>query len=258
MIESAIILSAGQGKRLLPLTESRPKCLLPFHGRTVLEWQIAALAANGIRHVTVVTGFHADAIDATLARRPADGVDVETVYNPFYEVADNLGSCYIARAAMLQGPFMIVNGDTLFHPALLARAKEQATKAITVTVDRKDSYDDDDMKVACREGRLLTIGKHLTADVANAESIGMLFFSEEGGRLFADAVKTVLSTPAGLKRWYLSVIDALARDHIINVAEIEGLPWCEIDFPRDVEGANALTARLKNEMDAGGGIRLAI
>lgn len=247
MIEKALILSAGQGKRLLPYTEDRPKCLLPFNGRTVLEWQIASLAANGVREVTVVTGFHADAIDAVLAARPEDGVRVQTQFNPFFEVADNLGSCYIGREAMLGGPFVLVNGDTLFHPDLMKQAKLQLSGDITVTIDRKPRYDDDDMKVSCADGRLITIGKHLTADVANAESIGMLFFSAKGGEIFARAVKDALRDPVGLKRWYLSVIDSLASGQEVRVADIAGHAWCEIDFPMDMAAAGELTAQLRRE-----------
>lgn len=258
MIEKALILSAGQGKRLFPYTENCPKCLLPFNGRTVLEWQIASLAANGIREVTVITGYHADTVDAVLEARPEDGVRVTTRFNPFFEVADNLGSCYMGREAMLDGGFVLINGDTLFHPELLKQAMAQVNGDITVTIDRKPRYDDDDMKVSCTDGRLLTIGKHLTADVANAESIGMLFFSPEGGRTFAAAVKTALRDPDGLKRWYLSVINSLAAEHDIRVAEIAGQAWCEIDFPMDMAAAGDLTAQLRREASVrdGHGARL--
>jgi choline kinase len=247
VIQKALILSAGQGKRLLPYTEDCPKCLLPFNGRTVLEWQIASLSANGVREITVITGFHAEAIDAVLAARPEDGVRVQTRFNPFFEVADNLGSCYIGREAMLDGPFVLVNGDTLFHPDLMKRAMLQLSGDITVTIDRKPRYDDDDMKVSCADGRLITIGKHLTPDVANAESIGMLYFSAKGGEIFARAVKTALHDPAGLKRWYLSVIDSLAAEHEVRVAEIAGQAWCELDFPMDMAAAGELTAQLRRE-----------
>lgn len=245
MIDSVIILSAGQGRRLLPHTETTPKCLLPLNGRSVLEWQLSALAANGFRKATVVTGFRSEMVEALLRARPDDGLVTEVLFNPFFEVADNLGSCYIARSAMLDGPFAIINGDTLFHPALLARARDQADGKITVTIDRKERYDEDDMKVSCAGVRLQAIGKRLGADVANAESIGMLFFSGEGGRIFADAVMAALRQPAGLKQWYLSVIDRLAgMGQEIRIADIAGETWCEIDFPRDLVTASEVSARL--------------
>src|SRR5687768_2327890 len=92
----AIILSAGQGSRLGHLTTDRPKCLIEFGGRTLLDWQLDTLAANGIEEAVVVTGFRDDQIEAALARR-SGGPIVRTIYNPFYKVADNLGSLYVAR-----------------------------------------------------------------------------------------------------------------------------------------------------------------
>lgn len=247
MIERAVILSAGQGKRLLPLTERRPKCLLTFNGRTLLEWQIACLAQNGIRDITVVTGFQADAVEAALRARPADGVVVRTRFNPFFEVADNVGSCFLARDLMVDGPFMLINGDTLFHPTVVARALAQATGDITVTIDEKARYDDDDMKVHHEDGQLMEIGKTLSAEISNGESIGMLFFSSVGGKRFAAALEETLHDPAGLKRWYLSVINTLAHRSPVQVAKIPDGDWCELDFPKDLAAANTLTQRLWRE-----------
>lgn len=250
MIEKAVILSAGQGKRLLPLTEQRPKCLLTFNGRTLLEWQIMCLAENGIRDITVVTGFHADSVDTALQSRPRDGISVRTLFNPFFEVADNVGSCYLARDLMEQGPFMLINGDTIFHPYLLAKAIAQASGPVTVTIDRKDRYDADDMKVHFEGDRLMSIGKTLTTEEANGESIGMLFFSAEGGRMFTSELGRALHDAAGLKRWYLSVVHSLAQKGAVRVAQIVGEEWCEVDYPKDLTLANALTARFWREKTA--------
>ncbi|MGE0811304.1 MAG: NTP transferase domain-containing protein, partial [Immundisolibacter sp.] len=60
----AVILSAGQGRRLLPLTADRPKCLVDLHGKTLLQWQLDALLAAGVGPVTVVTGYASDAVEA--------------------------------------------------------------------------------------------------------------------------------------------------------------------------------------------------
>lgn len=256
MIEKAIILSAGQGKRLLPLTEHRPKCLLSFSGRTVIEWQIAGLIENGIRDITIVTGFHAEVVDAFLMTHPFDGAHVQTLFNPFFEVADNVGSCYLARETMEQGPFVLLNGDTMFHPRLMAEAMAQARGPITVTVDRKERYDADDMKVCCPKDRLLGIGKDLPEDKTDAESIGMIFFSAEGGKLFASALEKVLHDPAGLKRWYLSVIDMLAKDVSVSVAPITGHEWCEVDYPKDMAAAGALASKLLRKQMASTGVRV--
>ncbi|MFD2264614.1 NTP transferase domain-containing protein [Lacibacterium aquatile] len=232
----AIILSAGQGKRLLPHTATRPKCLMPLSGRSVLEWQLESLASAGVTEVVVVTGFGADQVDAVLATRDFPGLSVRTLYNPFYSVADNLGSCWIARKEMV-GAFAILNGDTLFDGDVAQHVLLHPTSfPITVTVNRKPTYDSDDMKVATEGDKLVAIGKTLDADVTDGESIGFLRFTEEGGRIFVAEVEKAMATTEGLRRWYLSAIDQIAKaQNCVGIRSIQGLDWCELDFPADYD-----------------------
>ena len=58
----AVILGAGEGTRLRPYTDDRPKCLVELAGRTLLAWQLDALAAAGVSDTTIVTGYRADQI----------------------------------------------------------------------------------------------------------------------------------------------------------------------------------------------------
>lgn len=237
----AVVLSAGQGKRLLPLTENRPKCLLPVSGRTILEWQIRSLAANGVDEIVVVTGFHAETVDQTISHMHVPGVRIRTLFNPFYAVADNVGSCYVARTEMA-GDFILLNGDTLFEPDVLARALAQARRPITVTVDRKERYDSDDMKIRVEGDRLTRIGKQLPLDEVDGESIGLLIFRGDGGTRFQSGLQELLRRRDGLSRWYLYVVDMLAAEGVVGTASIHGLSWGEVDFPVDVSRAEALTA----------------
>jgi len=243
MIEHAILLSAGQGSRMLPLTAEQPKCLIDFSGRSLIEWQIEMLARGGVKRIDVVTGFMTDLVDERLATIRDPRVEVRTVFNPFYKVADNLGSCWIARGAM-EGDFLILNGDTLVGEEIVARVQQQSEWPITVTVDVKDGYDSDDMKVMRERGdtgRLLRIGKTLTAQESNAESIGFLAFRGEGADLFREAVRKAMRTPEGVQHWYLKVIDSLAPTGKVGTVSIQGLGWAEVDFLNDVEIAAKLT-----------------
>jgi L-glutamine-phosphate cytidylyltransferase len=237
----ALILSAGQGSRLLPLTRDRPKCMLPVGGRPVIEWQVRQLAAGGIGEIVVVLGFKADLVEAHLATLAGPTLRIRTIFNPFYNVADNLGSCWLARGEMARD-FIVLNGDTLFEPAILGQLLASPVAPITVTIDRKANYDADDMKVRTEGTRLREIGKTLPLDRVNGESIGMLLFRGDGPRLFADAVDRTMRTPDGLKWWYLKVIDMLAQDDVVETESIEGRKWGEIDFHEDLEQAEQLVA----------------
>jgi len=243
MIEHAILLSAGQGSRLLPLTAERPKCLIDFSGRSLIAWQIEMLARGGVKRIDVVTGFMTDMVEAHLAAIDDPRVTVTCHFNPFFKVADNLGSCWIVREEM-KGDFMILNGDTLVSEKIVKRVQEGSDWPIAVTVDIKDGYDSDDMKVNRGEnGRLARIGKHLTAEISNAESIGFLAFRGEGAALFRETVRQTMRTPDGVNHWYLKVIDMIADSEKVGTVSIEGMDWAEVDFLNDIEIAAELTDR---------------
>ena len=219
----AVILSAGQGKRLLPLTADNPKCLLNINGQSLIEWQINELVKCGIERVTVVVGYHADRIERLLHRR-YDSQKIRTLYNPTYSWADNLFSCWAARAEMTED-FVLINGDTLFEAAVLNRLLETPDRPVTVVTHKKRRYDADD------------IGKDLSIDKVDGESIGMILFRDEGPVRFCRGVENALRDSRARKKWYLSVIDELAQLMPVRTLSISGLEWCEVDFPVDLKHA---------------------
>jgi L-glutamine-phosphate cytidylyltransferase len=237
----AIILSAGQGSRLGHLVDERPKCLIDFNGRSLLDRQLDTLEANGVHEAVVVTGFHDNTIEDSLAKR-SGGPKVRTIFNPFYKVADNTGSLYMAREE-LSGDCLVWNGDTLVSNALMKRVVSNERPGICVTIDRKDSYDDDDMKVVEDGGRLNAIGKRLERSTVNAESIGLLAFRSGGAERFREAIERAMRTSEGTTIWYLRVINHMAQSSEVWTLDINGEEWGEVDFPPDVEAARALTAR---------------
>jgi choline kinase len=237
----AIILSAGQGSRLGHLVDGRPKCLIEFSGRTLLDRQLDTLEANGVQEAVVVTGFHDELVNDAIAKRTS-GPRVRTIFNPFYKVADNTGSLYMAREE-LSGDCLVWNGDTLVSRALMAKVVGNDRSGICVTIDRKPGYDDDDMKVvAAEDGRLRAIGKRISEGV-NAESIGLLAFRSGGAEQFRDAIERAMRTSEGTTIWYLRVIHTLAQTGEVWTLDINGEQWGEVDFPADVEAAQQLTAR---------------
>src|SRR5690349_11325840 len=237
----AIILSAGQGSRLGHLVDNRPKCLIDFNGRSLLDRQLDTLEVNGVQEAVVVSGFHDELVNAAIERR-SGGLNVRTIYNPFYKVADNTGSLYMAREE-LSGDCLVWNGDTLVANALMRRVVGNDRPGICVTIDRKtDGYDEDDMKVVEDGGRLKAIGKRLSEGV-NAESIGLLAFRAGGAEQFRENIERAMRTPEGTTIWYLRVINQIAQENEVWTLDINGEEWGEVDFPPDVEAARELTAR---------------
>jgi choline kinase len=142
----------------------------------------------------------------------------------------------------LSGDCLVWNGDTLVSRGLMKRVVVNERSGICVTIDRKPSYDDDDMKVVEEGGRLKAIGKRLPKGY-NAESIGLLAFRGGGAEQFRQAIEAAMRTPEGTTIWYLRVINQIAQSSEVWTFDIEGEEWGEVDFPPDVEAARALTAR---------------
>jgi choline kinase len=237
----AIILSAGQGSRLGHMVDDKPKCLIDFNGRSLLDRQLDTLDANGVNEAVVVTGFRDELVEQAIAAR-SGGPRVRTVFNPFYKVADNTGSLFMAREE-LSGECLVWNGDTLVSRDLMRRVVANGRTGICVTIDRKDSYDDDDMKVIEEAGRLKAIGKRLPLASVNAESIGLLAFRSGGAEQFREAIERAIRTPEGTTIWYLRVIHHIAQAADVWTLDIKGEEWGEVDFPADVKAARELTAR---------------
>jgi choline kinase len=238
---NVIILNAGQGRRLLPLTEETPKCLIDVGGRSMVGWQLEALSQFKLGRVTVVVGFGAEKVEQCIGSITPPSLQVSTIFNPDYDKADNLISCWAARAEM-ETDFLLLNGDTLFRPTVLARLLSSKPAPVTVTIDRKPTYDADDMKVQCDGAVLRRIGKDVPLTAADAEAIGILYCRGNGARLFREGLGAAVAARDPDVRWYLSVVDRLAKQGAVEVASVEGLEWIEIDDQDDLRQAARLVA----------------
>jgi choline kinase len=239
----AVILSAGQGKRLLPYTNDRPKCLVEIEDKTILEWQIDTLMLAGIRNFVVITGFQSRKVEALIENKYKN-INIESVYNPFYPVSDNLASCWIAREKFSHD-FLIINGDDIFEAALIKKVLSSPPKTITVAVNIKNVYDREDMKVIFDQQnmRLQRVGKDIDCSQANGEAIGIHLFRGEGVSLFKYKVEELMRDEKGLKMWYLSAINSLVDATEIQICNISEYKWSEIDFIEDLTKAKDMIAR---------------
>jgi choline kinase len=237
MALSAVILAAGRGARLAPLTDRRPKCLLPVGGRAILDRQLEALAHAGVREVAVVTGHAADAVEAHIAGRPGVG----SVRNERHATTDNLASCQAARDHFTGEATLLLNGDVLFEDGVLGDLLAAEPAPILIAVDRKPLYDADDMKITAIDRRLDHIGKGLAR--ADGEAIGITLLRGPGRDLFLRAVGSRLAAPGGERALYPEALDALAAQGRVSVHSIHGRRWIEIDTSEDLAAAEAMSWR---------------
>jgi choline kinase len=238
----AIILGAGQGKRLLPLTADIPKALLDIGGMPLVQRQIQALASAGVREAVVVTGYGAQKMQKALeAVGEEHGLAVRTVYNPFYLVADNLVSCWMAREEMT-GDFIQVNGDNVFRGDLVEAILSHAGPTATVAISRKSRYDADDMKIMLDGARLTEIGKTLPLESVDAEAIGFYVFRGDAVKRYRSVLDEIMHDPQGLKQWFPYAVGQLAKLIDVGVCDVSHHQWCEVDYPVDLQTARHMVA----------------
>ena len=119
----AVVMAAGEGRRLRPLTERWPKPILPVDGRPVIATMLRDLSEAGIGTATVVTGHLAEQVEELIGDGSAFGIPVRFVRQP-----EPLGSADAVRRALAEGaaaPLLVIAADTVFQPGALARAASQ-------------------------------------------------------------------------------------------------------------------------------------
>jgi choline kinase len=177
-------------------------------------------------------------VESRLREANVPRMHVRTLYNPFFDVSDNLMSCFLVREEMHE-PFVLLNGDTLFETRVIERllASPPTTLTLAINHKREGTYDADDMKVSLDGTRLRAVSKKLPLAIVNAESIGLMVFRRDGPAHFRRALELAAREPGAKKAWYLSVVDSLARTDRVETVSISGLRWWEVDCPEDLEEA---------------------
>lgn len=247
----AILLAAGQGTRLRPLTDDRPKCMVEVDGTPLLDWQLYALRTAGIDDVTVVRGWSRSAIS---------GDGLRFVDNQRFAETNMVQSLRCA-ADHLHGDVIIAYTDLLYRPDVIQRAR-QSTADVGVVVDldwrslwerrMDDPLSDAETLRTDGSGRLTEIGHRPTSyDQIEAQYLGILRLSPAGCEIVRAALdraaeddacgRPAFGSERTLDRAYLTdLIDGLiAEDYVVKTIPIRG-GWTEVDSHEDLRVAEAI------------------
>lgn len=230
-----IFLSAGRGLRMLPLTKDIPKPLLDIApGVTIIDSQLKSLVeCQGIKEVIFIVGYKAEMIEERV--KNFDKLKVSFIYNPFYMVSNNLITLWLASHEMTSD-FIVINGDNVFKPVVLKRLiDEPKNKEITMVIDKKENYCQEDMKVKLRGDRLIAVSKTIPIDGTDGESIGMMRFSGGGVQTIRDTLGAMVRDEKNKQVFYLEALQKIMDSGVpvhSNICDEE--EWKEIDFHPDL------------------------
>jgi choline kinase len=234
----AVLLCAGGGTRLRPLTDDRPKAMMDVGGETILHRAVRLLLDVGVRELVVATGYREEAVRAALATCP---VPVTYCHNAAFDRTQNSVSLELCAGALAGKPFFKLDGDVLFHRAILERLSEDSAE-LSTAVERRDDLGDEEMKVVTRGDVITSFGKRLDPRVCYGESIGIEKLTGAASttlfRALGEAVKAG-RTDLYYEDVYSELIDQGLSSRAVDITD---LAWIEIDTPCDLERARRLVA----------------
>ena len=242
--KKAVILAAGKGSRLMPLTAETPKCLVRVQGKPILLREIQGLHRLGVEEILVLTGYRSERIESLLG--PSfQGITLRYLFNPFYETANNASTLRLAEE-FLKGGGLIVEGDVVwgenFQRALqkgLESSSQPVTWAALPFLDRMDGsllISDQDLKVRSMEFR--RIGAPLPeGDLW--KSSGLVSLSPEGSLAYFPLL--LKEDPARTPKYYDQVFQENLSALPIQILPVPGEDWMEVDSPEDLKVAEGLS-----------------
>jgi len=222
----AIILAAGVGKRLWPVTQHHPKCLIRLGGQTLIDRALRSLAAVGLREAVLVVGYKQEMIRAAVGTRLYD-VAVRYLENEQYQ-RGSITSLWRAREE-LEGDALIMDADVLFHQAILERLV-RSPHPNALLMDESVKQTGEECMVVVRGGRVVALTKRMPEQYELAgEGVG--FLKVRG----ADTGALVRSGQLDME--YEDALREFFAEVQVGFERIGGLPWTEIDFVEDVARA---------------------
>jgi choline kinase len=240
----ALIMAAGRGSRLGPLTDDRPKALVDLGGITPLELQLDLLADRGVERAIIVTGYRRRDVEASAARRIAGRMQLDMVWNPFWRIANVISSAWLARDR-IRGEFIYLHADTVFEPGILDDLLS-TSGPVRLPIDFR-AVEPEQMKARIVDGRVVYLSKELDEDSSAGEFIGIGVFRADAVPQVVAGIEQVME--AGDHSAYFEAALNVAIDAGLDVVPVatNGRAWAEIDFPDDLAGARAMLPRLRSE-----------
>jgi histidinol-phosphate/aromatic aminotransferase/cobyric acid decarboxylase-like protein len=242
----AIILAAGLGRRLKPLTEHVTKCMVKVNGVTLIERMLASLDALGVSRVVLVTGHRADALRAFVASLPVTA-PIEYVHNDVYAGTNNIYSLYLARRYLMEDDTLLLESDLIFDEKILRRLTEHPYPNLVMVAKFESWMDGTVVQLDENDGIRAFLDKRefVFEDIPTYyKTVNIYKFSKSFSTTHYVPFLEAYSKALGNKHYYeqvLKVIALLDRPEI-KAIRLNGEAWYEIDDMQDLDIAESIFA----------------
>ena len=233
-----VILAAGMAKRLRPLTDTKPKCLLKVGERTLLERTVDAMCQAGICEFVVVTGYRADQIRDFLTFRFSKLV-FHFLHNADYEHNNNIYSLWMAGEVVKEKEFLLMDSDILCDPAAVVRIASEPASALAVN---RHELGEEEMKVVVdTNGRITEISKTCSPSDAMGESVGIEKITADYSKALYKELDQMILDEKLIDIFYERAFERLIpQGHTFQVVDTTDYFSYELDTPEDFQHAQEL------------------
>ena len=260
-----VILAAGMAKRLRPLTDECPKCLLKVGERTLLQRTVDAMLAAGINELVVVTGYRAnmirDFLTAHYLSAPIPGqsshtpslssnptphsslhtprITIHFIDNPDYAHNNNIFSLWLTRPYTDGRDFLLMDSDILCDPAIIPTVINVGDSALALN---RHELGEEEMKVvADAEGRITEISKTCRPEDAAGESVGVERMTADYSTALFRELEQMIEREGLIDIFYERAFERLIpQGHTFRIVDTTDLFSIELDTPEDFENAQRL------------------
>jgi choline kinase len=235
----AVILNAGEGKRLRPLTNLKPKCLLKLNNATILEYQLINLIRCGIRNVVMVVGYRQSQI-VEETRNKNFNLEIKFIKNPIYYKTNTVYSLWLARE-FIKDDFIFVNGDVVFHKEVLERMLK-SNYDTCIAVEKKE-VNEEEVKVHLVSNLVKAIGKDLELSRVHGEFVGIARFSKSFNHLLFENLNKVVEQ-GGIDEFFEVALDGALEHYRVYAVDVSDLLCIEVDNLEDYYEAKRIYSEI--------------
>ena len=235
----AIILAAGVGRRLSPITDTTPKCLIQVGNKTIIERDFENFERLGIKEAVMVVGHLKEKIMAAIGDS-SHGVKVTYLDNDRFEEG-NIFTVHLASQAF-DDDIIMMDADVIFHPGLLEQQLNSENANCYLMDEGFVETDGEECKVAALNGRVVANNRKITKTYDRiGEGLGFLKLSRSTAVELKKIVGQFIERGETSKE-YEDALEILLEREIVGFEPVGDLPWTEIDFADDIPKAAKVAA----------------
>ena len=238
----AILLAAGVGSRIRPLTDDKPKSFIPVAGISILERMLKAVQEVGMTEVGIVTGYRAEQVQSFIAEK-FPNLHVTFMHNDKYEETNTGYSLLLTKDFVGNDSFIKFDADVVFETEVLRKLIDSPVPS-ALCIDTNINLEAEEVKVITgAENIVVQVGKKLDPHQSTGESIGIEKIDADAAKVLFAELEMLMKDEANWQEYYDdSYTTLVAKGCPMYAVDITGLKWVEIDTHEDYAKAEEIFA----------------